>query len=106
MACLDFAYEGSLRASLMRVKYEDSIETAQDILDTGTDLFMSPGSEMFNMFSKSVVPVRQAIYKRAVERGTVYKLGPNLTGVDIHRERVRRSEFFFKDLWNSNYALK
>ena len=89
---LTYAYDSNLRANLIKIEYEKAVETDRDLLETGTNIFISPGSEIYNMFHDATTPVRQAIYKRAVERGTVYKLGNGVTEDDIEHEKLKRGE--------------
>lgn len=58
---IDLVYESNLRANLVRVEFEKTMETEQDVLDASKDIFVWQGTGIYNAFKFATTPVRQQV---------------------------------------------
>ena len=58
-------YECNLRAYLMQVPYEKAVNTEQDLLELGQDMFVPLGTPFKSLFKNSPISSQQELFKRA-----------------------------------------
>jgi hypothetical protein len=92
-----FSYECNLRANIVKVAYEKPINTEQDVYDAGLELYLPLGTATGVHFRDSVVPIKQKLYKRAMERDTLFVYINGAMPQEIMKRVVKTG------LFNHNY---
>jgi hypothetical protein len=86
---LIYFYECNLRANIVKVEYEKAIITEDDLYNAGRDLYIPFGSTVDSYYRLSVIPIKRKLYKRAVERSTLF---PYVNGAMLMEDMTRLVE--------------
>ena len=63
---LTLAYKKSLLASLIPIRYEDTINSINDLDNSGLPLLLPEGSMIHNHFSSDTRPIMRRIFNRSI----------------------------------------